>query len=654
MGLLNRVEKFLDQRARWIVIIAIVIYVAIFSFISLWKYYNFGYNGLDLAIINQVFYNSAQGNFFASSIHPPNYLGDHFTPILFLLLPFYFLLKNPQSLLILQTLALALTAWPIYLVSKKILDKKWALFMALAWLFNPFVQNINLFEFHFLPFATFFIVWIFYFYREKKFWPFLIFSSLALLVREDVAFVVVIFGLLAMIDRRQIKWWLTPILLSIVYFLLAVTLSSLASQTDQYKFLLYYSWLGNSWLEIIKNVALHPWILIPKIFSPGSIIVALGLLLPTAYLPLLKPKYLLLSSLIYLQLIMGTGWNWLAMILFTQYGSLLLPGIFLAMIFGVKKLYDLKFKDKALQSIFKQKGILMTIISIAVIYSTLIIGPLPGSIAKIARQGLISPEARAKGLILQQIPAGAAVATTYELLTPLSSRANIYSLNYVFLGKLQFLAQDYALPDEAEYLLIDYQDLVTYQLQYDRNDFYQNQYKIALAAWPEVLKNFGLVTIQDSLALYKKGTESKFNLVEYFNQAPEISFSKNLNSQALKFLGYNKINNHYQLFWQKNQLLEKNYYLKLTINNKTKKIYPLGYGLLNDEQHQDKKIIQTNYWFEFNDLTTGNNNKFTIDLIEIVSGGIEVDGVRSTKNVIDQQTTILSEILTEKVVIESN
>jgi len=82
-----------------IVALGIIIYIALFGFLSLWKYFNFHYNALDLAIINQAFYNSTLGNFFASSIHPPTYLGDHFTPILFLLLPFYFLWPRPETLL---------------------------------------------------------------------------------------------------------------------------------------------------------------------------------------------------------------------------------------------------------------------------------------------------------------------------------------------------------------------------------------------------------------------------------------------------------------------------------------------------------------------------------------------------------------------------
>ena len=57
--------------------IATAIYILLFGAIGVWRYGNFSYNAMDLAILNQVFYNSAHGDLFASSVHPPTYLADH-------------------------------------------------------------------------------------------------------------------------------------------------------------------------------------------------------------------------------------------------------------------------------------------------------------------------------------------------------------------------------------------------------------------------------------------------------------------------------------------------------------------------------------------------------------------------------------------------
>ena len=67
--------------------LAIVLYVVVFSLVSIYKYTHFLYNGIDLAIINNVFWNTVHGHWFWSSIQGHSYLGDHCSPILILLLP---------------------------------------------------------------------------------------------------------------------------------------------------------------------------------------------------------------------------------------------------------------------------------------------------------------------------------------------------------------------------------------------------------------------------------------------------------------------------------------------------------------------------------------------------------------------------------------
>ena len=649
MKAINKMNHLLNTQSKFIVILAVVFYILVFSLISIWKYCNFGYDGLDLAIINQVFYNSIQGNFFASSIHPPSYLGDHFTPIIFLLLPFYILFQHPVTLLILQTIALAICAWPIYLIAKNVLTKKLAVLLAIAWLINPFVQNINLFEFHFLPFALFFIFWAFYFYQNQKFLPFVIFSSLALLVREDVALVIFVFGIFAIWEKKKMKWRATSIILSILYFITAIKLSGLLSGAEQYKFLLYYSWLGDSWIDIIKNIILHPWLLMPKIFNPGSAIVAAALLLSTGFLPVLKPKYLLLSSIIYFQLLIGVSWQWLAMILFTQYSALLLPGIFIATIFAIKEFNNKKSTNPVVKFIFKEKTLTTLIILTAIIYSSILMGPLTGSLNKIAQNKLTLSDTLTKKEILAQIPDNASVAATYEMLTPLSTRQNIASLNYVFLGKQQFATKNYTLPENTKYLAIDFTDLLTYQLQYKNNSFFKKQYQFAINNWPTIFTDFGLITIKDSLALFERGAENKFKLVEFLTSISDIKNSDNTPlSSELTFLGFNKSNDHYQLFWRFNNVAEKNYQFKLILRDNTKtvfeKIHPLGYGLITNESILDKKIIQTNYWFEFDKNLQSNTYDLAIQIISIENGRIELDADRSTQNTIDKDILIGPEI----------
>jgi len=669
---LKKIHAFTERSGQSAVILAIALYTLAFSFFCLWKYYNFAYNALDLAIISQVFYNSSLGNFFASSIHPPTYLGDHFSPILFLLLPVYWLFKKPEALLVLQTLALGLSSWPLYLIAKKSLGKPLAIFFALAWLLNPFVQNINLYEFSFLPFSVFFIFWTFYFYQAEKIFVFLFFCFFVLLTREDAALVIFALGPLAFLQKRKLRWWLWPMVLSALYFILAVKITMFFTPGGQYKFLIYYGWLGNGFNDILTHLIFQPGLLLAPLFQPGNWEFFLGLMLPLVFLPLLSPVYLLLGAGVFFQLILRAG-GASGTLLQMSYASLLLPAVFIAAIFGLKKITGAEkgiylSSDRSRPVATRQLGFLILIAGL--IYSCLTLGPISGIFYKIYQTGLYSSSSAAKQELLNQIPVQAAVAAGYEFLAPLSSRQNLYSFNYAFLGKQQYLAADYSLPPETEYLLLDYDDLIGYQLQYGFNPFYQKQYQAAIQAWPKNLAGFGLIDFRDTAALYQKGAADRFTLIKTLcgNREPlfgsrepllptensgceELPAEKEITELAsdVSFAGFNRVGGEYQLFWQINFPLKEIYRLKLTASDGQKiiyqKIYPFAWDLLADQSLSGKKNIQANYWLG---LPPG-DYELKIQLLKLGGGGIELDPIRSTANIIDQEIPVGPEINLELI-----
>lgn len=647
MAILKKITAFLKKSGQNVVVSAIIFYALIFSFFCLWKYYNFAYNALDLAIINQVFYNSGLGHFFASSIHPPAYLGDHFSPGLLLLLPIYLIFKKPETLLILQILALAGSAWPLYLIAQKTLNKTWGALFALFWLFNPFVQNINLYEFSFLPFAVFLIFWAFYFYQKCRdvaaprlyIFAFLLFCFIALLTREDAALVIFLFGPLAFLEKRKLKWLLTPIILAGLYFILALKLTAFFAPTGQYKFLIYYSWLGRNLNEILASLIFQPQLLLKPLFWPGNWEFLLGLFLPLIFLPLASPLYLLLAAGIFFQLAWRAGGASAALLLMS-YSALLLPAIFIAAVFSLKKILQ---ENNRLAIFLKPYRSLVFLILIAgVIYSCLVLGPLVGLINKIGQTGLYSQISAGKNELMGQIPKNAAVAATYDFLTPLSSRQNLYSFNYAFLGKQQYLLGDYALPTKTEYLLIDFQDLIAYQLQYGFNPFYQKQYQTAVQTWPKNLAGFGLIDIKGTAALYQKGAQTKYTLIEELPDLPGEEMTPL--AAGLDFTGFNRSGGKFQLFWRINFPLKEIYRLKLLVyddkNFIYEKIYPLAYDLLLDPSFSGKKNIQTNYWFGLDDILAPGNYELKIRLLTLGGGGLEIDPIRSTTGVIDEEIPI--------------
>src|ERR1700730_4863452 len=107
------------RREGLIVLVLAAVYLFVYGALSVLRHESYHSFGFDLGLFNQTFWNTTQGRPFESTMSqaqpiPHSLLGDHFSPIFFFLMPFYFAFPHPETLLVLQTLALALGAWPIY------------------------------------------------------------------------------------------------------------------------------------------------------------------------------------------------------------------------------------------------------------------------------------------------------------------------------------------------------------------------------------------------------------------------------------------------------------------------------------------------------------------------------------------------------------
>ncbi|MDD2807257.1 MAG: DUF2079 domain-containing protein [Patescibacteria group bacterium] len=644
----KHLNNLISQHGLGVVIGAVIIYVTIFAISTLTKYYQHGYNALDLAIINQVFFTSSVGHWFASSIHPPTYLGDHFSPLILILLPFYWLYRGPQTLLILQTLTLAAAAIPIYLIAKKIVGNNWAVAFAIFWLANPFVENINMFEFSLMPFAIMAIWLAIYFFESNLFLPFLAASIVALMSREDVALVIIMFGAYAWLKKRKINWRLTPILLGLGYLALAITISGVFAASHQYKFLIYYPWLGNNIPTAITNLLTKPWLPLSYLFRINNFIFLLGLLMPLFFLPLFYLPPLIIALLIFLQLFLSTSGGG-DIILQTHYVSLLLPAVFLAAIYAVSNFKKNVSPNASTTLINKHWPLAVVGLTTAVIYGSITLGPMT-SLAQ-----LNTNRNDGTNKLLAAIPPQAVVAASYKMLPALASREKLYSLNYIFLGKQQFLQTAYTLPADTEYIIIDWPDLVTYQLQYGFHPFYQDQYATALKKWPSLLNGFGLLDQTATSALFQKNHFTSEHLVEKLTALPQKMTTQNIKiNDELTFRGVTQTDKKMSLFWQINKPLSKIYRLEFTFSQSAKKIsqliMPWAYDLINSES-ESNKIIQTNYWLGAAGFASGTYD-LVATLLTIDGGGIELNGLRSAQDVIDKKTVIGPELKLGSITVE--
>jgi len=470
----RKTGDWLALRRRGVLAAAIGLYVLVFAAICLWKYRMFAYDGIDLGFFSQVFWNTLHGRWFATSVHPQLSLGDHAELAIPLLTPLYALLAGgPPALLILQTAALALAAWPLCLIAERRLAglpgrlaALLPLFFGLAWLLSPFVQNINLYEFHVLPFALLPLFFAILEYERGRKARFLAFAVLALLVREDVALVIAMIGVLAWLEKRPKFWQLAPIALGGAWFLGAMALISRYAPAGGYKYAIYYAWLGGTPAAMVWNAVRHPLSVLRHVLTLANLEMVLGFGLPLTYLPFLRPKRLVLALGPLLQIVLGAPGGG-ELVLRTHYAVLFLPALFLAAVEGFKAMPALATKAAA-KGLPDAPVLIGAVLAVSLAYGGLWLGPVPSVLARLAHPGDMAARAAAAREMVARIPPDASVAAGYALLPALSSRENLYSLHYQFLGVNQFALKPYVLPADTRFLAMDTSDLVTYGTQFPR------------------------------------------------------------------------------------------------------------------------------------------------------------------------------------------
>src|SRR6202140_5854758 len=203
-------------------------YFILYSILSVLRHTTYHSFGPDLGIFDQVFWNTTQGRFFESTMslvqpQPHSYLAAPFSPLYLFPLPFYALIPRPETLLVIQTLFLALGVWPLYLLARLKLEPG---FLRLAWapvyfLFLP-VAFINLFDFHELALAILPFGFAVYFLEKGRSAWFLVSLASTFLIKEELPLVGVGFGAYILLAKRDWKLGLGVLAGSLAAFLAIV------------------------------------------------------------------------------------------------------------------------------------------------------------------------------------------------------------------------------------------------------------------------------------------------------------------------------------------------------------------------------------------------------------------------------------------------
>jgi uncharacterized membrane protein len=320
-----------------LLLLLIVGYVAAYSWLTIERHERFNSTGYDLAIKEQVIWNTAHGRFFSSSVEVDNAFADHFQPSMLALVPLYMLCPAPELLLLIQTVALALGAAPLYRLARRRLSSSGlALALAIAYLLYPAVGFANRFDFHPEVWAIPAFFFAFEAFDRGRVGAASLWLLVPLLSKEGLGLSVAIFGLYAALFRRRVRFGLAWAGLGLavsvaVMFWLIPTLRQGPSDT-----LSRYTWLGETPAQILGALVFRFQYVLQNLAEPNRVLYLLQLLVPVGFLALLGLPELLMA-------IPGLALNLLAKhyyqpTIYCHYTIPIISFIFIATVFGLQRL----------------------------------------------------------------------------------------------------------------------------------------------------------------------------------------------------------------------------------------------------------------------------------------------------------------------------
>jgi len=294
----------------------IVGYAVFFSALSITNHQALNTRTFDLALYDNIFFESAHGNPLGCVFLKSRYHGSaHFDPILVLLSPLYRLYPRAEFILSLQAAWVALGAFPAFLLGHRHLRSPVAgLVVALAYLAGPCLHGANMYEFHSLTLVVMPMMWAWYALDCQKGWLYWLSFAGLLLVREDVPLLLCFLGaaLLLKRERWHLRTGLLTIAISVTYFVVVKAAFMPSSEVfmggkSSYSYEYYYRQMiprGEGLRGFIVSAITNPVFALKHAFREAKIEFLLTLLVPLMGLPLLakRRRFVLLYGAVFVLL----------------------------------------------------------------------------------------------------------------------------------------------------------------------------------------------------------------------------------------------------------------------------------------------------------------------------------------------------------------
>lgn len=398
----------------------------------------------DLAIYVNCVWNTSHGEFLrATLVKGGSHVAAHFDPILALLVPIYRLYSGPESLVLIQSLALAAGSVPLYLIARTVLGHAGAFLLAVLYLLHPGLHGIAFYEFHSLALVVPLIVWLIYAIETSAWRQYWAAFVLILLVREEMP--LLLLGAVIYLADGKKEWRIAAVsaVIAVSYLLFVKLLvmpdaglfmkETATSISFRANFARMIPREDQGALDLLVTLVANPAFALQVMVEEKKLLVILLLGLPVLFIPIFAGArcVMLIYGTAFLLLSSGLLQN----LIYNQYNAVLTPFLFALTPFGIDRVVRYLTvpgidRDGARRGVFAA----VTVASLLVTWKFGALVPneafQTSAWSSVHWNAERSREGRADGEALQrllaQVPPEASVAATLSVLPYVADRRDAY------------------------------------------------------------------------------------------------------------------------------------------------------------------------------------------------------------------------------------
>ena len=430
-----------------IVVIAVLRHAIFFSILTIRNHYNLQTAGYDLGIENNLVWNAAHWNlplFKTSVIGDANatHLGYHETYISYLIALPYRLAPRPETLLVFQSILIGSAALPLYAFARRHLGAWTACLVALLCLFYAPLHGSNLYDFHYLPFAPFFLWTTLALLEARRDRWAAVAIVLTLANREDMSALLIVIGAYLVLTGERPRAGLVVAAVGAVYFVIVKFIVmprfvGFTAYVHQYQDLVPAGEAG--FAGVLKTVFGNPGYTATTVLEHDKILYLLQIMAPLAFFPWRRPIGLLCSVPGFFFTMLATKYPMLTRLGF-QYTAYWTSFLFLAVVANLRWLDRAERaapSEPAAADVRRSRSAWKVAMAAATLVTCYQLGPLFQQNTSWAgflplRATLPPDHMRHNDLyfLIKQIPEDASVAASEMLVAHVSSRKNAHTLKH--------------------------------------------------------------------------------------------------------------------------------------------------------------------------------------------------------------------------------